>query len=252
MDLQLLGKRAVVTGASRGIGKAIARQLAREGADVIVAARGLEALTATAEQLACETGRRIRPVAVDTGRDESVANLIAFATEELGGIDVLVNNAATPGGAAPAVRLAEVSTEALLEDVNVKVGGYLRTARAAAPLLTAAPWGRIVNIGGLAARKTGLYIASIRNVGVSALTKNIADELGAQGVTVNAIHPGATRTEKTTQEAAERAGQGVTIGRIVESEEIAYLTAFLASPLSAALNGQNLQAGGGAPGVIDY
>jgi NAD(P)-dependent dehydrogenase (short-subunit alcohol dehydrogenase family) len=71
-------------------------------------------------------------------------------------------------------------------------------------------------------------------------------------VTVNAIHPGATRTEKTTPEAAERAGRGVTIGRIVEAQEIAWLTAFLASPLSAALNGENLQAGGGAPGVIDY
>jgi NAD(P)-dependent dehydrogenase (short-subunit alcohol dehydrogenase family) len=232
MDLQLSGKRAVVTGASRGIGKVIARQLAREGVDVVVAARGLDALTATAEQLACETGRRIRPVVVDTGRDDSVEALIAFALDELGGIDILVNNAATPGGVTPASRIAEVTTEALLADVNVKVGGYLRTA--------------------LAARKTGLYIASIRNVGVSALTKNLADELGPEGVTVNAIHPGATRTEKTTAEAAERAGQGVTIGRIVEAEEIAYLTAFLASPLSAALNGQNLQAGGGAPGVIDY
>lgn len=252
MDLQLSGKRAVVTGASRGIGKVIARQLAREGVDVVVAARGLDALTATAEQLACETGRRIRPVAVDTGDDRSVEALVAIAVEELGGIDILVNNAATPGGAAPAGRLAEVSTDALLADVNVKVGGYLRTARAAAPHLTAAGWGRIINIGGLAARKTGHYVASIRNVGVSALTKNLADELGPRGVTVNTIHPGATRTEKTTPEAAERAGQGVSIGRIVEAEEIAFLTAFLASPLSAALNGQNLQAGGGAPGVIDY
>ena len=138
------------------------------------------------------------------------------------------------------------------DDVNIKVGGYLRTARAAAPHLTAAGWGRIVNIGGLAARKTGHYVASIRNVGVSALTKNLADELGPRGVTVNAIHPGATRTEKTTPEAVERAGANVTIGRIVEAQEIAWLAAFLASPLSAALNGENLQAGGGAPGVIDY
>ena len=252
MDLQLSGKRAVVTGASRGIGKAIARQLAREGVDLVIAARGLDALTATAEALACESGRRIRPVAVDTGQDDSVAALIAVAVEELGGIDILVNNAATPGGAAPAARLAEVSTEALLADVNVKVGGYLRAARAAAPHLTASGWGRIVNIGGLAARTTGHYVASIRNVGVSALTKNLADELGPQGVTVNAVHPGATRTEKTTADAASRAGQAVTIGRIVESEEIAFLTAVLASPLSAALNGQNLQAGGGALRVIDY
>jgi len=252
MDLQLSGKRALVTGASRGIGKAIARQLAREGADVILAARGLEALTSAAEELACETGRRVRPIAADTGVDDSVDALIASAIEAFGGLDILVNNAATPGGAAPAARLGEVSTEALLADVNVKVGGYLRTARAAAPHLAAARWGRIINIGGLAARKTGHYVASVRNIGVSALTKNLADELGPKGITVNAIHPGATRTEKTTAEAAEQAGRNVTIGRIVEADEIAFLTAFLASPLSAALNGQNLQAGGGAPGVIDY
>jgi NAD(P)-dependent dehydrogenase (short-subunit alcohol dehydrogenase family) len=252
MDLQLAGRRAVVTGASRGIGKVIARQLSLEGVDLVLAARSGDALLAAAEEIACETGRRVRPIVADTGRDDSVEDLIAAAVRELGGLDILVNNAATPGGAAPAARLAEVSGQALLDDVNVKVGGYLRTARAAAPHLTAAGWGRIVNVGGLAARKTGHYVASIRNVGVSALTKNLADELGPQGVTVNAIHPGVTRTEKTTPEAAERAGRGVTIGRIVEAQEIAWLTAFLASPLSAALNGENLQAGGGAPGVIDY
>jgi len=252
MDLQLAGKRAVVTGASRGIGKAIARQLALEGVDVVLAARHGDALLAAAEDIACATGRRVRPVVADTGRDESVDALIAAAVRELGGLDIVINNAATPGGAAPAARLSEVTGQALLDDVNVKVGGYLRTARAAAPHLTAAGWGRIVNIGGLAARKTGHYVASIRNVGVSALTKNLADELGPRGVTVNAIHPGATRTEKTTPEAVERAGANVTIGRIVEAQEIAWLAAFLASPLSAALNGENLQAGGGAPGVIDY
>ncbi|CAN7142478.1 SDR family oxidoreductase [Phenylobacterium sp. LjRoot225] len=252
MDLQLAGKRAVITGASRGIGKAIARQLSREGVDLVLAARHGDALLAAAEEIACETGRRVRPIIADTGLDASVDALIEAAVSELGGLDILINNAATPGGAAPAGRLAEVSGQALLDDVNVKVGGYLRTARAAAPHLTAAGWGRIVNIGGLAARKTGHYVASIRNVGVSALTKNLADELGPLGVTVNAIHPGATRTEKTTPEAAEKAGRGVTIGRIVEAQEIALLTAFLASPLSAALNGETLQAGGGAPGVIDY
>ena len=252
MDLQLIGKRAIVTGASRGIGRVIARQLALEGVDLVLAARHGDALLATAEEIACETGRRVRPIVADTGRDQSVDDLIIAAVDELGGLDILINNAATPGGAAPAASLAEVSGQALLDDVNVKVGGYLRTARAAAPHLTAAGWGRIVNIGGLAARKTGHYVASIRNVGVTALTKNLADELGPKGVTVNAVHPGATRTEKTTPEAAGRAASSVTIGRIVEAQEIAWLTAFLVSPLSAALNGQSLQAGGGTPGVIDY
>jgi len=252
MDLKLTGRRAIVTGASRGIGKVIARQLALEGVDVVLAARGHDALAATADEIARETGRRIRPVAADTGLDESVDALVHRAVEELGGLDIIVNNAAIPGGAAPAAKLAEFTAAALLDDVNVKVAGYLRMAQAAAPHLTTGGWGRIINIGGLAARKTGQYIGSIRNVGVSALTKNLADEFGRLGITVNAIHPGATRTERTTREAAARAGERVSIGRIVEAEEVAWLVAFLASPLSAAVNGETIQAGGGTPGIIDY
>ena len=89
------GKRALITGASRGIGKAIARALAQEGVDVVIAARNLEPLTATALELATATGRRIMPLVVDTGDDGSVQALIKQATYELGGIDILVNNAAT-------------------------------------------------------------------------------------------------------------------------------------------------------------
>jgi NAD(P)-dependent dehydrogenase (short-subunit alcohol dehydrogenase family) len=249
MDLRLNGKRALVTGGSRGIGKAIALALAQEGSDVVIAARNLEALTATALELAEATGRRIVPLVVDTGDDASVKALVEAAVRELGGVDILVNNAATPGGAAP---LAWAMVAAVLDDVNVKVAGYLRTAQAVAPHLTAAGWGRIINIGGLAARSTGHYAASIRNVAVSALTKNLADELGPQGVTANVIHPGGTRTEKTTAEAEARIASANTIGRIVDASEIAWLVAILASPLSGAINGQTLAAGGGTPKVIDY
>ncbi|MBW8891207.1 MAG: SDR family NAD(P)-dependent oxidoreductase [Burkholderiales bacterium] len=98
MDLQLDGKRALVTGASRGIGKAIALALAQEGVDVVIAARNLEPLTATALELAAATGRRIVPLVVDTGDDASVKALVETAIHELDGIDILVNNAATPGG----------------------------------------------------------------------------------------------------------------------------------------------------------
>ena len=98
MDLKLLGKRAVVTGGSRGIGKAIARTLAEEGVTVVIAARGKEALDATVEELTNETGSTVTGVVVDTGSDDSVANLIYEANEILGGIDILVNCAARPGG----------------------------------------------------------------------------------------------------------------------------------------------------------
>ena len=221
MDLQLDGKRALVTGASRGIGKAIALALAQEGVDVVIAARTFEPLNATARELASATGRRIVPLIVDTGDDASVKALVEQAIQALGGLDILINNAATPGGAAPAATIAQATSSAFLDDVNVKVAGYLRTTQAVAPQLTANGWGRIINIGGLAARSTGHYVASIRNVAVSALTKNLADELGPQGVTANAIHPGGTRTEKTTPEAEARIAASNTIGRIVDASEIA-------------------------------
>ncbi|TCS15344.1 NADP-dependent 3-hydroxy acid dehydrogenase YdfG [Caulobacter sp. BK020] len=217
-----------------------------------IAARNIETLSATALELTQATGGRIVPLVVDTGDDASVRALVEKAIVELGGIDILVNNAATPGGAAPAATVAQASGAAVLEDVNVKVAGYLRTAQALAPHLTAAGWGRIINIGGLAARSTGHYVASIRNVAVSALTKNLADELGPHGVTANVIHPGGTRTEKTTPDAEARIAASNTIGRIVDSSEIAWLVAILASPLSGAINGETIAAGGGTPRVIGY
>ena len=252
MDLQLAGKRAIVTGASRGIGKAIARALAHEGVDVVIAARNLAPLEEAAAELAQESGRRIIPLAADTGDDAAVRALVERALQELGGVDILVNNAATPGGAAPASRLAEVTGVGLLDDVNVKVAGYLRTAQAVAPYLVASGWGRIINIGGLAARSTGHYIASIRNGAISALTKNLADEFGPHGVTAIAIHPGGTRTEKTTPDAEARIAQGNSIGRIVDASEIGWLVTVLASPLSGAINGETIAAGGGVPKTINY
>jgi NAD(P)-dependent dehydrogenase (short-subunit alcohol dehydrogenase family) len=252
MDLLLKGKRAVVTGGSRGIGKAIARALAEEGIEVVIAARGLEALQSAAAELTAATGVRVIPVTVDTGDDRSVNALIETAVQTLGGIDILVNNAATPGGLAPAAKIEDVVGQRLLDDVDIKVGGYLRTARAVAPHLVQNGWGRIINIGGLAARRAGNYVASVRNAGVTSITKNLADELGPKGINVNAIHPGATRTEKTDPASEEKYATSVTIGRIVDASEIAWLVTVLASPKSVAINGETLQAGGGSFGTIDY
>lgn len=252
MDLQLVGKRALVTGGSRGIGRVIALALAQEGVDVVIAARERTQLEKAAIEIAGLTGRRIVPVPADTGDDASVTSLVSQAAEALGGLDILIHNAAAPGGAAPGATLLEATSVNLLADINVKTAGYLRTAKSAAPYFVAQGWGRIINIGGITARRTGHYVASIRNAGVTALTKNLADELGPKGVNVNALHPAATRTERTDAALAERAGRNTTIGRIVEAEEIAWLVVFLASPKSAAINGATIAAGGGTPGVIDY
>lgn len=251
MDLQLKGKRALVTGASRGIGKVIARVLAEEGADVVITARGREALEATAAELSAATGRRIVAVVADTGSEASVNALADHAITALGGIDILVNGAAVPGGASPASKLAELTDTQILEDFNVKVVGYLRTARALAPHFARNGWGRIINIGGLAALRTGRPAATLRNVGVAALTKSLADELGPQGINVTGVHPGATRTERTDA-AAEARAKGNGIGRIVDAREVAQVIVFLASPLSVAINGETIDVGGGSVGVIRY
>lgn len=252
MDLELTGKRAIVTGGSRGIGKAIARELAREGADVVIAARGKDKLEATAAELSAETGRRVVPLVVDTGNETSVNALVERAVAALGGVDILVNNAAVPGGISTATRLDQIVDAQVIEDINIKVVGYLRTARAVAPHLIANGWGRIINIGGLAVRKAGRPVATLRNVGVAAITKNFADELGPKGINVTVVHPGATRTERVRPEPEKDIAASVSIGRIVDAREVAWVVAFLASPRSVAINGDAVVAGGGSVGPIYY
>jgi NAD(P)-dependent dehydrogenase (short-subunit alcohol dehydrogenase family) len=252
MDLGLKGKRAIVTGGSRGIGKAIARQLAEEGVDVVISARNKDQVRATAAELSAATGRRVIPAIADTRDKDAVDSLIATAVAELGGVDILVNNAAVPGGISSATRLDEVIDAEALQDLDVKVIGYLRTARAIAPHLIANGWGRIINIGGLAIHRTGRPIATLRNVGVAAITKNLADELGPKGINVVAVHPGATRTERTDPASEAALAASSTIGRIVDSTEVAWVVAFLASPKSVAINGDAIATGGGSRGTIHY
>jgi NAD(P)-dependent dehydrogenase (short-subunit alcohol dehydrogenase family) len=265
MDLQLTGKRAIVTGGSRGIGKAVAATLAGEGCDVVIAARGREALDAAAAELTAEAGTAVIPLTVDTGDDESVRSMVAAALDALGGVDILVNSAAKPLGQAPPPKLADVTAQLFWDDMNVKVLGYLRGAQAVAPSMIEQGWGRIINISGLGARSTGAVIGSMRNVAVAAMTKNLADELGPHGITVTVVHPGLTRTEATPG-VIERlaAGRGISpeeaedslarnsIRRVVDAAEVADVVTFLASPRSGSITGDAIACGGGQPGPIHY
>lgn len=266
MDLLLSGKTALVTGGSRGIGKAIARELASEGVDVAIAARDAAALQSTADELVAETGRRILPVMVDTASDESVRAMVDKVVTEFGRLDILVNNAAKAGGQAPVPRLADLTDDIFWDDVNVKVMGYLRCAREAAPHMARQGWGRIINISGLAARQTGSIVGSVRNVSVSALTKNLAEELAPQNIAVTVVHPGLTRTEATAgvvgrlaerrgisaEEAEAQLTSSTLASRMIEAGDIAAVVAFLASPRSIAINGDAIAAGGGVPRAIHY
>ena len=290
MDLELTGKVALVTGGSKGIGKAIARALAQEGVDVAIAARTqdtLEAtaaelgaetgrrigartqdtLEATAAELGAETGRRIVPIVCDTGSTAAVNAMVASTVEQLGRLDILVNNAARPGGGpGPVPPLEGITDENFAEEMNTKVLGYLRCARAAAPHLKANGWGRIINISGMGARQAGTAIGSMRNVAVSALTKNLANELGPHGINVTVVHPGATWTERmpdlmetraaeqgiSVEEAMRRAAGGNAVGRFIDATEVAHVVAFLASPKSVAITGDAIAAGGGVGNAIHY
>ncbi|MQG76362.1 MAG: SDR family oxidoreductase [SAR202 cluster bacterium] len=252
MDLELTGKKAIVTGGSRGIGKQIARILAQEGVDVVIAARDPERLEATAKEITAETSRNIVPLTVDTSDDDSVKVMVKKAAEALGGVDILINGAATVGGIAPPPKLAEITKDAVWADINVKVMGYLRTAQAAAPYMIAQGWGRIVNISGMAARQSGNTIGSMRNVSVAALTKNLADELGEHGINVTVVHPGGTVTERTTPEGLANMAKSNTIHRAVDASDIANVVVFLASPKSVAITGDTIAAGGGVGKAIHY
>lgn len=256
MDLGLAGRRALVTGGSKGIGLAVARQLAAEGADVILVSRTAADLSAAAGSVAASTGRTPSVEVADVGDDASVAAL----AERVGPIQILVNAAATPnaGGGFP--------EDTLDDHINVKVKGALRTARAFAPGMVAAGWGRIVNISGLGARQSGSVVGSVRNVAVVAMTRTLADELGPQGVNVTVVHPGMTVTERTpgllASMAADRGtdvdavekslGARTAIGRMPTAAEVADVVTFLASPRSVAVNGDVIAAGGGVPGSIYY
>jgi NAD(P)-dependent dehydrogenase (short-subunit alcohol dehydrogenase family) len=267
MDLELKGKRALVTGGSRGIGKAIARGLALEGAAVALLARDAGRLAAAAAELVNETGAEVVAVVADTTSDADVERAVAEAVAALGGgIDILVNAAAEPGGYAAAPTLAEIDAGHLQREIDVKVMGYLRCARAVAPYMQAQRWGRIVNLSGLAARMAGNTVGSIRNVAVAALTKNLADELGPAGIQVTVVHPGLTRTERTAALVAARAkaqgtseaavvkqmAEGNSIRHLVDAREVAHVVVFLCSPKSVAINGDAIAAGGGAPRSIHY
>ena len=258
MEIGISGKVAIVTGGSQGIGKAIATQLAAEGVRTVIAARKVENLKRAAAEIASATKGEVLPVQADVANLDAVKKLVAGAVSAFGGVDILVNNAAGSGSGA----LSELTDEDWLRHLDVKLIGYVRCAREVIPHMKQKNWGRIVNIGGEAARGSGGYASGAANSAVVNFSKKLSDEVAAYGITVNAIHPGTTRTQRREHAAARK---GVTldelvreqikripIGRLIEPEEIAYTVLYLVSAKAAAVTGQVLGVDGGSPRGIYY
>jgi NAD(P)-dependent dehydrogenase (short-subunit alcohol dehydrogenase family) len=258
MELELTGKVALVTGGSVGIGKATALALSQEGVRVAICARGREQLEQTAKEIETATGHAVLAVVADMAQLGDIQRLVATTADALGGIDILVNNAvnSVPG------RFMELPDEAWINHITVKILGYVRCAREAIPHMQRRGGGRIINIGGMAARQVGHLTNTngVTNASVANITKNLADQVAADHILVNCIHPGATRTPRQTRilerraqdmgssvEAAEQATvSSIPIGRMIEPEDIAALVLFLVSAQASAITGQVIAVDGGA------
>lgn len=258
MDLGLRDKVAIVTGGGVGIGKETARMLAAAGAKVVIAARTQSKLDAAAVEIREATGGEVEAVSADTTSMASVQALVDRAVARFGGVHILINCAAAPGGL---VRNAieEADEDALLLDLNTKLLGYFRMAKACVPHMRKARWGRIVNVGGLTARCTEA-LSGMRNTALVHFTKTLSDEVGRDGITVNIVHPGVTRTEHIEEWFAEMAQEeGTTVDAIVEREaagpaalkrmleveEVAGPIVFLASAAGSGITGESIAVDGG-------
>ncbi|HEY6243135.1 MAG TPA: SDR family NAD(P)-dependent oxidoreductase [Pyrinomonadaceae bacterium] len=254
----LKNKTALITGGGRGIGKAIADALAREGARVAVGARTLEQVKEVADQLAGKYGVQTHACVCDVSNSASVETMFRDIREAFDSdIDILVNNA----GVAESATLANTTDELWNKHLAINLSGTFYCTRAALPAMVECGWGRIINIASIAGKTGAPYITaySASKHGVMGLTRSLALEVGASGVTVNAICPGYVETDmvtkgieritKRTGLSAEAAKESLNKmspqNRMVTPEEVAAVALLLASDEGRGINGQGLNIDGG-------
>jgi len=244
----LSGRVALVTGASRGIGEAIARAYAAAGAAVVLASRTQETLDRVADAIREEGGTAL-PIACHTGDDEQVAGLVERAVSELGGIDVLVNNAGTNPHFGPLLSAEESHWQKTL-DVNLI--GYFRLAKACVPAMAARKRGKIVNVASIIGHTPhpGLGVYAVSKAAVLMLTRVLALELASEGIQVNALAPGIIKTrfsEALWKEPERSRGflEQIPAGRFGEPGDLLGVALYLASAASDYTTGQVLTVDGG-------
>lgn len=258
MDLNLKGRTAFVTGASRGIGKAIAAALAAEGVHLALFGRDIARCEALAHELrTAHDGLRVIVVALDLGQRAAIEPAVAAAVGQTGGLDILVNCA----GGAFRGRLNEIPDDAWERYFAVKPLGLIRMTREALPYLKKSDQGRVINISGTRGREPGgvSVMSGPINLGTLSITKALANEFGQYGITVNAICPGSTDTGRWTElvnitsrergisieEATRHLVAEVPMGRVVVPENISDLAVFLASARAGMITGSAINVDGG-------
>jgi NAD(P)-dependent dehydrogenase (short-subunit alcohol dehydrogenase family) len=245
----LSGKVGIVTGGSRGLGRALCLGLARAGADLVIASRRLEACSAVAKQVE-DLGRRALPVACDMRSGEAIDRLAERCFEHFGRCDLLVNNA---GVTQPPGQLLETSDELFDELYSINVKGPMRLACQVVPRMAEHGGGSIVNVITMGALRPGGYLATYcsSKAALNALTRCMAEEWAPMGVRVNAVAPGPFRTdmledlERASPGFSEGAAEATMLERVAEPEEIVGPVVFLASEAASFVTAQTLSVCGG-------
>jgi 3-oxoacyl-[acyl-carrier protein] reductase len=261
MNLGLAGRVAVVTGASKGIGKAVARSFADEGVHVVLLARGPDALNSAAEEIGCATGVRVLPIAVDVRDGDAVVDAVRAATNAFATIHIVVYNAGGPIKRFD--RQIDWPESDWLDDINTKTLGMLRITKALLPSMPGDGTGRIINISGIAGSSAlgPAMTHGINNAAMNQVTSYLAKDLADRRITVNSVIPGLIATEwreSWADASATAQGQtrsafledtcrswGIVSGRWGTMTEVADLVVFLASDRAAYVNGARVPVDGG-------
>lgn len=243
---RLEGKVAIVTGASRGIGRAIAAAFAREGAKVVICGRKQEVL----DQVAREIGTSVRPIACHVGRREQIQNLVDSTMRAFGQIDILVNNAATNIAQEPCLNVDDAKFDKMVE-INLK--GAFRLIRQVAPGMCNRGSGSIINMASISGLRPQYYglLYSMTKAALIMMTRSYALEMGPKGVRVNAIAPGLIQTALSEyywkdEKQLEKVISKQPIQHIGQPEEIAEVAVLLAGEGGSYITGQTIVVDGGA------